>query len=452
MSPIDDELRAVLTARAGQLQPSSDLLAGVERRARRIRRNRVAASVAGTALALSAIAVAVPALTPGGGMDRIDTPITATQPPTPSPAVTQAPRGDRPANALDWPASPLTAEDQAYVDQWALEQRSTARPAGEVLYSGQAPDGSAVKAYQLWLPGGPAFTVAMHGGEGGPLVLRSTQAVLEQPAVDAVVTGEQTPYVLVLGRPGTTQVQYAADGAAFRDVPTQDRAAVFERTGPTGADPDLIRVIGGGPTPFTSEIWTGAVEGEDGDPGSTDGEPANLLDWPTRGTVDSALLLEAERAFATALRRPGATVQSKVLFGGEDEAGSEFVLVQTWLEGDDAYTFGYSTGPGREPQSMLRGKTEPDAPVLALLVPAVTGQGTDTLVVVPRPGTGRVLYGEAASEYRPVGEGQDGRDGVVLIERAPGTKGDVLRLLDGDGSTTFDGEVVNLLCRLDGCD
>ena len=97
-------------------------------------------------------------------------------------------------------------------------------------------------------------------------------------------------------------------------------------------------------------------------------------------------------------------------------------------------------------------KTEPDAPVLALLVPAAKGQSTDTLVVVPRPGTGQVLDGEAASEYRPGGEGQDGRDGVVLIDRAPGTKGDVLRLLDGDGQTTFDGPVGNLLCRLDGCD
>ena len=65
MTPIDDELRNLLHARADVLTPSADPLGGVERRARRMRRNRVAASVAGAALAVSAVAVAIPLLQSG---------------------------------------------------------------------------------------------------------------------------------------------------------------------------------------------------------------------------------------------------------------------------------------------------------------------------------------------------------------------------------------------------
>lgn len=48
MSPIDDELRTALQRRATAVPPSPDPLAGIERRAGRMRRNRVAVSVAGS--------------------------------------------------------------------------------------------------------------------------------------------------------------------------------------------------------------------------------------------------------------------------------------------------------------------------------------------------------------------------------------------------------------------
>jgi hypothetical protein len=129
------------------------------------------------------------------------------------------------------------------------------------------------------------------------------------------------------------------------------------------------------------------------------------------------------------------------------------VLLQAWLPGDDAYTFGYTVRPDGEAVPFLGPKTDPQTPVLALLVQAAPGQSTDTLIVVPRPGTGQVLYGEAAGEYRAVGEGR-GVDGVVLVERAPGAAGDRLRLLDADGDLDapfFDGAVEDLLCGLRGC-
>ena len=92
MTPLDETLRAVLTDRAGALAPASDPMAGIADRARRIRRRRIAAAMAGTALAVPAVAVAVPALTPGrttvrGQVAHANAPTeTPRSRPTPSPA------------------------------------------------------------------------------------------------------------------------------------------------------------------------------------------------------------------------------------------------------------------------------------------------------------------------------------------------------------------------------
>ena len=64
MSPLDDELRTLFSDRADRLLPAADPLLGVERRARRIRRNRVAASIGGAAIAVAAIALALPSVLP----------------------------------------------------------------------------------------------------------------------------------------------------------------------------------------------------------------------------------------------------------------------------------------------------------------------------------------------------------------------------------------------------
>src|SRR6476646_7400706 len=80
MTPIDDELRNLLHARTDVLAPSPDPLGGIERRAKRMRRNRVAASVAGAALAVSAVALAIPLL---GSNDDGGTTQFASQAPSP---------------------------------------------------------------------------------------------------------------------------------------------------------------------------------------------------------------------------------------------------------------------------------------------------------------------------------------------------------------------------------
>lgn len=447
MSPIDDELRAALTARAGQLHPSPDPLAGIERRARRILRHRVAASVAATALAVSGIALAVPALAPGTTSDRVP-PSVATQPaPVPSPSY-------RPANALDWRRDlPLDDDrlDRDVSSAWAGDHGVAAdQVQGELLLSTLLPQCCAtVAVYQLWVDQEPAFSVVVQRAEDAPLVVvRDTESTPDVPYVDGVVSVVD-PYVVVAVAPTVTSLEYAGDGESYEPVPLSDGGGLVLRTLDEGPAPDRLRISDRQAETFDADVYGGPT---DGDPGTSDFEPDNLLDWPTRGTVPNGLLPEAERAFATSLGKSGATVRSTVLFGGDDDAGNAYLLMQAWLEGDDAYTFGYVTGPGRAPEPVLAPKTDPDQRALALLVAAAPGQTRDTLVVVPRPGTGQVLYGETGPGYRPVGQGQDYLDGVVLIGRQPGAEGDRLQLLDGDGGEPFfEGAVSSLLCGLKGC-
>ena len=282
MSPIDDELRAVLTARAGQLQPSphqlsEDVLPGVERRARRIRRNRIAVSVAGAALVISGLAVVVPALTPGGGTDRVTPPTMASQPPTPSPAVTSLPASaaPRPDNALDWPATPLADDglDRGVRLVWAEQDGvDPADVQGEQLFMEKTPEGVSVGWYQLWQPGGSATAVMAHDNSEGPALLGRHQVTPQGGAPKLLVDvapGADFPWIVALGAPTVSQLAYAEDGRTFVDL-TPGRVAVVRRTGPTGSDMDLINATGPG-VDETSTVGSLGGADEAGEPHSTDG-------------------------------------------------------------------------------------------------------------------------------------------------------------------------------------
>src|SRR5690348_13699651 len=96
MSPIDDQLRALLTSRASDVPPAPDPLGGIETRARGLRRRRVFTSAAGAAAVVVAVAVAVPLLVSGGGT-------TAVKPPgdtTPTTTAVETPY--IPANLYPW--------------------------------------------------------------------------------------------------------------------------------------------------------------------------------------------------------------------------------------------------------------------------------------------------------------------------------------------------------------
>src|SRR4051812_40613978 len=98
MTPLDDELRRTLSARAETVAPSSDPLTGIESRARGLRRRRPAGAVPGAVAAIAAGAPAGPALMPGG-KDRLEP---AGPSPTPTVTVTPATPQLRPANVLTW--------------------------------------------------------------------------------------------------------------------------------------------------------------------------------------------------------------------------------------------------------------------------------------------------------------------------------------------------------------
>lgn len=261
MSPLDSELREALHRRAERVTfDSADPVVGVERRARAIRRRRVAGTVAGAAVALAAVAVVVPGVIGGTGIDRrhADTlrPAGGSSPAPSAPAAAPTPtatatstdpvaQGD-PVNLLGWPDSRLSAGTPAELDPEARQAWGTAHnvPPDEVftapLWSGRLPTGDWVYALQAWTNSGSGRPIAhtvffQWPGPGRGFLVQDLRTKVDAAGhsaeVSAVVAGQATPYIVVVGAPTTGQVRYAADGTTFRAVATQEGAAVFPRTG-----------------------------------------------------------------------------------------------------------------------------------------------------------------------------------------------------------------------------
>jgi hypothetical protein len=76
---------------------------------------------------------------------------------------------------------------------------------------------------------------------------------------------------------------------------------------------------------------------------------------------------------------------------------------------------------------------------------------TETLVVVPRPTFGQLLYAADGTTFKPQSSDQEG---VVVLQRDPLATTfvpDRIRLLDGGGTTFFDDAVAKLLCGVTSC-
>jgi hypothetical protein len=453
MSPLDDELRAAFRARARTLEPAPDPLAGIERRARSLQRRRVATSVAGTALAVSVLAVGVPAVVTGVVPDRDG--VTATRPPAPSPS-------SRPFE-LD-PASPWPYRGTADLGQRFLEtaQREwqVRHPGSELVPLFGQVDEPSGRSLLVFLGRGDAQAAdglrwgVVTDGEGGPEFVHDVDLFpSDRLGLAVALPGDEAPRLLVVAAPGTT-VDYGRAGGSPRPLSVLADGVATGPQDDVDGDYYVVRAPDGSVVKEVGapDVRPSRAPGQDPlDPTAAVPPPDNLLGWPTRGAADPSLVREAEAAFARELDRTGQRVGSRVLFGGSDGDGRSYVLLQAWTEGDDAYTLGYATGPGREPRVALRGKSETDAPVLALLVPAGPEQAADTLVLVPRPGTGTVLYGPSASQLDEVVRPPE-LGGVALVDRPLDASGDLVRTLDAEGQTAFDGGVRDLLCTLRGCD
>ncbi len=453
MSPLDDELRAALHGRAATLAPSPDPLAGIERRAGRIRRRRTATAVLGSALAVAAIGLAVPLLTPSPAPAPV---LPAAPSPRTSPAAAPQPAELRFADPWDYRGDPslVTASQRlSYTAQWAATQGVAATQVEWVPLFGQRYEssGQAEIVYAARVDGRPPVTgLVVSTGAGADYRFERPFDDGGDSLLVLRLDGDEVGRVLAVASPAAERLEYAPDGTTFRDM-----TVTAPGVGITADDGDLsaarVRLTLAG-SRATTQVPAP-------DPPTTAGRPANLLDWPSRGTrsegpTDEQVLLAFTRGI-TGTADPGAGASYRALFSGSTDAGVRFTYGQAWIDGQPAYTVGLATGGTQGDQPFL-GPVTPDAPpVLAFLLCCQPGSSVETLLVVPVPGTGQVLYDDdATGGFRPVGEGQDYLDGVVLVDRDPRAQRDRLQLLDGNGDLdrpTFEGPVLDLLCALKGC-
>ncbi|MBC7375606.1 MAG: hypothetical protein H7323_16580 [Frankiales bacterium] len=455
MSPLDDELRAALHARADVLSPSPDPLAGIERRARRIRRNRTASALAGSVLAVAAIALAVPVLSP-----------TAAPPPI-GPAIAPSTVAPSSPYALD-PAAPWAYRGET-VPPGLLD---TARRAFAVRHAVAEAAVSMSPLYgKTYEPSALFELVFVATIENNPTprwgLVTSTPtgpdfAVdddLPDPALalPAALPGDEVGRLLVVAAPQAASIDYSPDGSAAFTPMTRDAAGVAGL--PLEGDPatDRFRVLAVGGDVIT-QAQAPDVRDRSGD-GSQAGEPKNLLvSWPQRGVRsagppdDAVLQLFAKGITGTA--DPEAATHYRALFSGSTDTGVSYTFGQAWADGGQAYAVGLATGGTQGDQFFLGPITAAAPPVLVFVLCCAPGSTVETLVVVPTPGTGQVSYDDdGAGTFRPVPT-DPALDGVVLIDREPRGQAEGLEILDGDGNLdkpTYRGPVFPLLCGLKGC-
>lgn len=473
MTPLDDELRSLLHARADVLSPAPDPLTGIERRAKRMRRNRVAASVAGSALVVAAVAVAVPSLVPDRGGKGTDFAVT----PTPTPSASRA--SDLPPTALN-PLSPWAyrGDDLSLLGPGTLDtiKREYGTKHGATSVELTPLYGKAYEPSQqfelVFLADVTAadgvsqyfWAVSATPTEAGPVFL--ADEALGEPALAlmAALPGDEAARLLVVAAPSSGAIEYASDGKTFREITTTEQTEMLGSPGTTvettvggvGFTPlegdtsrDMVRVLDGdgdldhpvflGPAPDAATAPSAAP----------DVKPANYLEWQTRGTVDARTESQAVSAYAQSKGTRDAVVGHHVLWAGTDTSGRKLVFMEAWVGGGEAQTFGFvSTG-----EPFLGPVIEGSPDVLAYLASGAPGTGTDVLVLLPRLGAGPFSYASSSSApYREVGNGRSDVDNVAVIARDPKATSDRVKVLDGDGMKVLhDGPVQPLLCGESGC-
>ncbi|MDX6197334.1 MAG: hypothetical protein QOJ79_485 [Actinomycetota bacterium] len=456
MTPLDDELRALLQSRAEQVAPAPDPLGGIERRAKRMRRNRVGASVVGGALAVAAIAVAVPALIP----DRDGASQVAVTP-VPSPTATLSAGRSYGPNELD-PEHPWAFRgDRAVLSSgnvttllrdWELRHpQSVINPIFGQVYE---PSQQAEIVFVSHAVGDERWGVATTGQSGIDLLVDDPLPV-PSTALMAVLPGDELPRLLVVAGPATGDLSYAKDGASFQTVPGPTAGIAFI---PLEGDTtqDLVRVLDGngdmnnpvfrGPAPDASPTHTATPSGA---------TPANYLDWVGRANTPYPMDDSKVRfLFAQSMGRPAdsASAVYHALFTGKD-GQIAYTVGQAWFRGDtEAHTFGWASGTDSGNEVFL-GPLTPKGSQLIAYVVSRPSKGTDLLVIVPRIGAGPVSYSpDRTSAFVQKANGRSDQNPVALIDRDPKATNDRVEVRDGDGMhVLYSGAVSPLLCGASGC-
>lgn len=434
MSPLDDELRDLLAARATGVAPPPDPFAGIEARARGIRRRRAAAAVTGAALAVGAVTLAVPALTGGqraAAPDRFATSgPTAGTPYALDPARPWAYRGDPRARVLQEPAAAV----------WRHVHHVTGGLFA--LLDGQVyePSGKAEAVYVATVGGRSWWGVAQEA-PGGPRLARDEPLAAGTVALVARLAGDEVPRLLVVSAPGST-VELSSSRGTLRADGTGRTIPSFPLEGATAR----LRVLAADGAVLLDEAAA-----------SETAEPSNVLAWPARGTAQPDLVDAARSTLAAALGTPGGPVELRVLFSGADGHGNRFVTGQVWAAGAAAASgFAYAVDAAGRAEPFLGRPTPSGAELLAFAI-AQPQAGATLLVVIPSPRTTQVEYApDRRAGYRAL-VGRPTDDGVVVVQRHGGnaTARDRLRLLTGNGAVpsdvTFEGSVAPLLCGVREC-
>ncbi|MCU1602856.1 MAG: hypothetical protein JWO22_3565 [Frankiales bacterium] len=412
MSPIDDELRALLSSRAGRVDPAPDPLGGIENRARGLRRRRIVSSVSGAAAVVVAVAVAVPLLVSGSGSTAVRQP--GDPSPTPDsvaldPQAPWAVRGEQiePHLLDDCECSPLyvrkTSPDLADYQVYGISTSST-RPG--------------------------LATIPTSVGN----LVKHTPAVTPLPDDLRVLTWVEPQRLIVVAAPDAL-VEYSSEGNGFQQISDVGQAPKGVGIVPIAAeDPnDSIRVTEADGTVVTEPApdWTPPFTGT----------PVNVLDtWVHRGDAQTVSGPDLIQAYERATGKTGHGSYRSLYDGTHN--GLRFTIGQAWDDGEAAaHTVAFDSSG----TFFLGPETPRDPWVLGAVF--ATGGARDLLVLLPRPGAGRIGYSpDAASAFGDVASGRSDLDAVGLVDRDPRAQQDRVQVHRGDDSIILTEGIAKLTC------
>ena len=460
MSPLDDELRRVLSARSLEAPLEIDPLAGIEREAKHMRRRRTAMAVAGTVLSLAAVAVAIPAVR--AGLPGSDKKVPIAQSPTATPAANPLVNSPAPPNAFAWHRDVPAADLKAVAAEWT-KLHDGSDPAGQGLWSAPAegiPGGRVVVA-QLWtgaddLPSDAWTVAAVVGGPEEPVVILSDDISFfleQQPGESSSVTkydmdrtthllfayrdSSQAAHVILVTPPRISEA--LVDGEAV-DIGSGGAIAARERRSVS--------------LKLTDDRGSIAYD-DTADPTTADG----LVSAPTRWHVPSASESGADNGELPAVREvdaeaalehahpevAGARVVAEFIvtdtFDGRGKASGGTALVLAgevsshgWSASDSAFVVAVWLQPVHGDGQLVGVHDVPlGERLLSFRVPAGVLRDYDTVL--------STLFTQGQVEYRPAGSDVytpeiGGRPGVSLWRVRPGSQQELVAHFDSGVTVT----------------
>lgn len=431
MSPIDDELRSMFTSRADVLTPAADPLAGIERRATRMRRNRIAASVAGTALAVSAIAVAVPAVLPDSSTGSR----TPTYADSAQPSAEASPEpGLAPSSPVDWATRGAATPDALAFTRAAYARAVGASDVDLHLVWGGSPDGGPqVLLATATASGTTEVVVAYYAEDGEKRLVSHEPLAASSRQLNRVVSPGDEPYVVAVGEPGTTGISYAVDGGSAQPEQVTDGVATFLR--PARAAHDTLRYAFADGSSLEVPVSAPARQSPAPRASSGTGNAALVLDpahpWAYRGdpsATGNGNLTTFKRDWAVRRGVPESGVTFTALYGEHYEPANSTVIAYLARSGNGPWFWGV----GESTEGGTHFHLDKELPAGTVALPGVLrGDEVARLLVITAPGAGQALYYPDGTTSRAMSSIAEG----VWITPLDGDQDkDRVVVLDGDGN------------------